>query len=512
VGGTLLIRADADGEIGTGHVMRCLALAQAWQKAGGQVFLLGDVAADAIRRRLRACDIDFLPISRRHPDPADLRATLQLVEQSRDELGSGETIWLAVDGYHFDAQYLEQVRGADARLLVIDDLGRLPPFDADLVLNQNLGAEQTDYPCDEYTTLLLGSPYVLLRQEYLARGCPERKIPELAQNVLVTLGGADPKNVTGMVAAGLAEMDLRDLEVRVVVGAANRHVKSLEQEFGRFPANWRLLKNVDDMPGLVAWADVAVAAAGTTAWELAFSGLPAALLALADHQLPVAERLAAAGAATSLGRADGLTHERIAAELSGLSKDAALRRRQSETGPLLVDGRGASRVVEVMQALDEPIPDERLQLRPAVEEDAKPLWRLANAPSVRKNSLSTDPIAWEEHVPWFRHKLADDTARIWVLDFEGLILGQIRYERAGDGTAETSLLVVATFRRRGLATMLLEETWQQACEELRADRVRAVVRRENVASRLIFVNADFTETGPAEIRGCACDVFERPAE
>jgi UDP-2,4-diacetamido-2,4,6-trideoxy-beta-L-altropyranose hydrolase len=511
VAGMLLIRTDADVEIGTGHAMRCLALARAWQAAGGRAVMLGHRTPEAICRRLRAADVEYQPLGQRHPDPADLATTLRLVDRLLDEDDSHDIPWLVVDGYHFDAEYIAGARQSEARLMVIDDLARLDRYDADVVLNQNLGAEKIDYPCDEHTSLLLGSRYVLLRQEFASVQPAVRAVPEGASKVLVTLGGADPENVTATVIRALELLDLPDVEAKVVVGGASRQGDSLQQQAARSAARVQILRNVEDMPGLMAWADVAVAAAGCTAWELAYSGLPAVLVELADNQEPIARRLADAGAAVRLGRAEDLPEQRIADELAALCRDAARRRRQSEAGRRLIDGRGVSRVIRVMQTLDAPFSEDHLEIRPAEREDARSLWRLANDPAVRKGSLSSEPIAWDEHAAWFERKLADDRTRIWVLDFDGLLLAVIRYERTEEDLVEVSLSVAAPFRRRGLASRMVRQTWQPACDELRATRVRAVVRRENAASRKTFVQAGFAEVGPAEVQGCPCEIFEKSA-
>lgn len=535
--GTLVIRADADSQIGTGHVMRCVALAQAWRAAGGRAILLSspgespqpETGDSPFLQRVVASGLEYQPLSHRHPHPGDFDATLGFLESISER---ATHTWLAVDGYHFDAAYVEAVRDCGSRVLLIDDgqfgvsslsssnASHLPSATAagcaNLLLNQNLGAENVDYACDEETTLLLGSRYLLLRPEFLDATPGGRSIPDVARKVLVTMGGADPHNDTALAIRALEQVN-SDLpggvEARIVLGGSfqRRHVELLQRQLARSSAGFQPLANVEDMPGLMNWADVALSAAGTTAWELAFLGVPATLLVVAENQRPVAERLAEAGAAVNLGCARRLTADRIAAEIVALCRDAGRRRRQCEAGRRLIDGRGAARVVAVMKALDDP-ELESLRLRPAALEDARPLWRLAGDPTVRRSSLSTGPIGWEEHAEWLDRlmkNVATGRAGIWVLDLEGVVLGSIRYEHDDQERIEVSLSVAAPFRRRGLAARLLEETWRRACEAMGARQVRAVVRRENAASRRAFARAGFTGLGPAEVRGCACEIFEK---
>jgi len=488
--GNLLIRADGDSRIGTGHVMRMLALAEAWQAAGGNVTFASDNPTGNVRRRIEAAGARFLPLRSRHPHPDDLADTRAFLGERQG--GSSPPMWVALDGYHFDRGYQRAIRGTETRLLVLDDAVQ-QHYDADVVLNQNLGVERLPHACDGNTVLLLGTRYALLRREFRRWRSFKRTIPETARRLLVTLGGADPKNVTLAVLKALGLADLPDLEARVVVGMANRNLKLLEEHV-RSPAaipptvSVELLTNVADMAELMAWADVAVGAGGTTCWETA---------------------MAEAQALTHLGRADELSPENIADALTLLCRDRGRRCRQAEIAQGLIDGRGSERVVAVMQSLDHPLPEDGMRLRPVADDDAGPLWRLANEPSVRAGSLSPEPFSWEDHSAWYAEKRSSNDARIWVLDLHGVILGVIRYDRDGNGTAVISLHVASPFRRRGLGTRLIEETRQRVRDELAVSRLKAVVRKENGPSLNTFLKNGFTRIASETIRQRPCHILER---
>ncbi len=174
-----------------------------------------------------------------------------------------------------------------------------------------------------------------------------------------------------------------------------------------------------------------------------------------------------------------------------------------------MDGRGSERVVAVMEALDGPIPEARLTLRRVAEGDMLAIWRLANAPSVRQSSLSPDPIPLDAHVKWFRENLSSADTRMWALDLEGLLVGQIRYERDAAKTVLVNFSVPAPFRRRGLGRMLVERTRKLAADQLGAKRLRAVVLQGNAASARVFVKLGFTEVTSKPVRGKPCYVFEQ---
>ena len=194
-----------------------------------------------------------------------------------------------LDGYHFDPAYQKAIREAGYRLLVVDDTAHLPAYHADVLLNQNIYAPQLTYSYDPHTVLLLGPMYALLRPEFLVWKEWERHIPDTARHILVTLGGGDSDNVTLKVIQALHDIRLPDLEIRVIVGPANPHRDSLVAAIEHGPHSVELLFDVTDMPGLMAWADIAVSAAGSTCWELLFMGLPSLVGVLADNQVPIAE-------------------------------------------------------------------------------------------------------------------------------------------------------------------------------------------------------------------------------
>ncbi|MCK4791586.1 MAG: UDP-2,4-diacetamido-2,4,6-trideoxy-beta-L-altropyranose hydrolase, partial [Desulfobacteraceae bacterium] len=293
-GNTLIIRVDAGTQIGTGHLMRCLALAQAWEDEGGEVTFVTACQTEGLLQRLRGEGFDIHELARPYPEPSDW-------DYTKGILAAYPNVWVVLDGYHFDEVYQQQVKEAGHRLLMIDDMAHLKHYYADIVLNQNLHAEQLHYAREPYTRLLLGTRYVLLRREFLAWRDWKREIPEIAQRVLVTLGGSDPENHTLKVIQALQEVDIPALEATVVIGASNPHTDVLEAAIRQSQTPIRLICNATNMPELMAWADVAVSAAGATVWELAWMRTPSVILIQADNQRRVAEELHQAGAVVSLG-------------------------------------------------------------------------------------------------------------------------------------------------------------------------------------------------------------------
>ncbi len=342
----VLIRADASVRMGTGHVMRCISLAQGWRHAGGAaVFALAESTA-ALEQRLRTEGFDFERLNVPAGGGEDVAQSIALARRHG-------AAWVIADGYHFGADYQRGIKNAGLHLLFIDDNGHASHYSADIILNQNLHARTELYTHREpHTRLLLGTRYVLLRQQFLRYRGWQRETPAVARKVLVTLGGTDPDNVTGKAIERLRGLDV---EAKIVVGGSNPHRAELESKIQNPKSKISLVVDAPDMPELMVWADVAITAGGTTCLEMCFLGLPACVLIIADNQAVSTQRLQETGAVFSLGRATDCSPDLMADALAGLMTDAHRRRGLSERGRALVDGCGAERVVMAVRGKTELI-------------------------------------------------------------------------------------------------------------------------------------------------------------
>jgi UDP-2,4-diacetamido-2,4,6-trideoxy-beta-L-altropyranose hydrolase len=331
----LWIRSDANAEMGTGHVMRCLALGQAWCDAGGEVTFSTACSNSALLARLRQDGFEVLPRQDAETWPA-----------SKDGAA-----WLVLDGYHFGAEHQLCARQAGYKVLVIDDMAGLPHYWADVVLNQNFGAERRNYQHEIYTRLLLGCSYALLRRDFLPWRSWRRNIPVVARKVLVTLGGSDPSNASLAVLNALKDIPIADLELFVLAGAANEHSDALRAFVEASPIQATYRKDSADMPTLLAWADFAVLAGGTTVWEAASMGLPMAVVITADNQKVVAEGASEAGCAWNTGLYSGALQRDFTATLWQLLESQQMREAMSHRGRRLVDAGGAARVTAALRRI-----------------------------------------------------------------------------------------------------------------------------------------------------------------
>jgi UDP-2,4-diacetamido-2,4,6-trideoxy-beta-L-altropyranose hydrolase len=480
----LLVRADADSNIGAGHVMRTLALAEAWQHEGGQAVFAAAELPSAVERRLSAEGIEAVPLRARRGTPEDAREVVELAQTRCAD-------WVIVDGYHFEADYQRTLKGAGLRVLVMDDGGRLSHYCADLVLSQNPQADPAMYrSCGTETELLLGTRFTLLRREFWKWRKWQRSVPDVAARVLVTFGGGDSGGGAEKAVRAVRKIEADDLECVVVGGAMSPEVALLE-EIARTPGRpVEIRHNVPDMAELMAWADIAVTAAGSTSLELAFMGLPGLLVTIADNQAPLAKCLAALGCALDLGRAELLDEATLARKLQALSKSRTAREAMASAGRNLVDGYGASRVVQRLLG-------GKVRLRDATSADAELLWRWANEPETRANSFSGQAISWSDHVDWLSEHLNSSASRLLVaVDQNDGPIGQARLDADGQG-AVLSISVDRGFRHQGLGSAIIPLVLKEATRSFGAAWVDALIKPENEASLRAFSSSGFVSTDRA---------------
>lgn len=354
-------RTDASMEIGTGHVMRCLTLADALREDGAQcVFLcrphvghllelIGARGHEAVTLPLHEADTPF-------SDPAlPVHAHWLGTNWATDAADSGAALagryvdWLVVDHYALDRRWEQAMRPHCRRLLVVDDLADRP-HDCDLLLDQNLGRRAEDYRglLPPAAQTLVGPHYALLRPEFAARrpeSLARREHPEF-RHLLITMGGADKDNATGVVLEALAGCDLPpDLRITVVLGPHAPFLDQVRAQAGTMPRPTRVLAGVGDMARLMTDADLAIGAAGSTSWERCCLGLPTIQLVLAENQKEVAAAFEGVGAAIAIPDATALQ-----TALSGLLKEPTFERLRTlaERSADICNGRGIAALVARM--------------------------------------------------------------------------------------------------------------------------------------------------------------------
>jgi len=341
----LIIRTDSSVTIGTGHVMRMIALAQAWKKRDGQVTFACAEITPSLEERIVKEGFELKQIEAEPGTLKDLNKTCAMISALQDT----KNCLVALDGYRFDSDFQLRLNKSGYRLMVMDDYGHAEFYHTDWLLNQNISAREDLYPNrSPETKLLLGTQYALLREDFLKYRGWKRKNPEVAKKILVTLGGSDPDNVTQEVIEALKDLDI---EAKILVGGSNPHIECLRnivEQNKQCKDSIELIVNASNMPELMAWSDMAVAAGGSTAWELSFMGVPSVFLVLADNQrdISLALELGQMGLSFDVGKED--MEIQLPNLIRMLISDQSLRKQFSANAAKAVDGFGAERVCDLL--------------------------------------------------------------------------------------------------------------------------------------------------------------------
>ena len=353
-------RTDASLQIGTGHVMRCLTLADALRERGAKSSFICRPHAghllDLIQQRghtakaLAPADDAFTATA--DPTHAKWLGTdwASDAAQTQQALGDQVVDWVVVDHYALDRLWEQTLRPHTRRIMVIDDLADRP-HDCDLLLDQNLGRQTQDYSSliSSQTQTLIGPSYALLRPEFAQwreRSLQRREPPWLTK-LLITMGGVDSDNVTGGVLDALCNCDLpADLRITVVMGPMAPWLAQVKAQATAMPRPTQVLAGISNMAQLMAESDLCIGAAGGSAWERCALGLPTLLLILAANQHSGAMALQSHEAAWIAADA-----QQLMAQMSSLfnkEMQTAELQKMSQAAAKLTTGNGASQVVELL--------------------------------------------------------------------------------------------------------------------------------------------------------------------
>lgn len=366
-------RVDASLQIGTGHLIRCLTLAEALRHQGAHSHFICRMhpghLIELIRQRgftLTALTTDpyistvnarLVDGSIAEPVHADwLGCNWQTdAEQTREVLNSIQPDWLVVDHYALDHRWEQSLQPNYRKLMVIDDLADRS-HECDLLIDQNLGRQGEDYKklVSSDCQVLAGPRYALLRPEFseLRAYSLQRRLQPVLRNILITMGGVDKPNATSLVLQTLKHCRLpADCRISVVMGQQAPWLSQVQALAQELPWPTEVLVNIDDMAQRMADSDLAIGAAGGTSWERCCLGLPAVMIVLADNQESGAHALQKMGAAHLLGRLDEVEMQ-LPIVINELVSPQRLHD-MSHAAAELIDGLGVERVLTAMRAFDE---------------------------------------------------------------------------------------------------------------------------------------------------------------
>lgn len=485
----IAFRTDVSNAIGSGHMARCLTLADALAASGHHCHFVTRDGPGFTPEIVtgRGHGISVLP-------PIEVNFTGDLthsgwlgIPQTRDAddtvavLGGGWD-WIVVDHYALDHRWQSAVRDSGRRILAIDDLADRS-HDCDLLLDQNPQSASARYSglLPSACTQLLGPRFALLRPEF---ACLKSTAPSSREGpLLVYFGGVDNAGATLLALEGIELAGLSDRGVVVVAGALNPHLPSIRAWVAAHPGSI-LFEGSTSLAELIASSRGGIGAAGATALERCCLALPTVVMTIAANQRPGAAALAALPAAIWLGDADRCDASSVAAALTTMENAPGLADSLARNGAALVDGEGTKRVVRAMEGA-------AVTVRHAAADDCDKVWGWRNHPATRERSLDSRTIPLADHRAWFTASLVNEDRRIFIAEMGDEGVGVIRFDRV-ECTALVSIFVAPERIGKGLGTSVLAE----GCMAIRRDwpelqAIDADIMATNPASRSIFMQVGF---------------------
>ncbi len=503
----VVFRCDASIQIGSGHVMRCLTLADALSKKGANCHFIirlhkGNMA-DFIEQR--GYEAHCLPNTEQNADSVqggltdyqyllgvdihtDAEQTLNVIKN----IIAHPVDWIIVDQYALDKTWEKAFRPFCKQIMIIDDLADRA-HDCDLLLDQTFGRSTENYEnlTPTHCTRLTGPQYALLRPEFVElreRSIMRRKTPKL-KKLLITLGGVDKDNVTERVLYSLQDCNLpKNCRIVIVMGRHAPWIGAVKKKATQMKWQTDVLVNIENMAQLMAESDLCIGAAGTTTIERCCLGLPTLLIVVANNQIETAEKLEKYGAVIYLGSSDCNYMKNLDFSLNSLIDDRSSYISLVENSFNVTDGNGIYRVAQRISPATLKT-EEEVYLRLANKDDACILFEWQSNYTTRQYSRNTETPTWNEHAIWFKSKIEDTKCVFYIIICNSKPSGYVRLDQleSKELEFEISIAIAPTMRSRGLgkeAINLLKYIHQN-------ESLIATVHEGNKVSHRLFQETGF---------------------
>lgn len=486
------IRVDASAQIGTGHFIRCLTLAEDLSRRGATVHFFSRHLPEYLRTMLTDRKLEFTQIGSTS-DPivfsdlahANWLGTTQQLDatQTREALFGESWDWLIVDHYALDIIWEKLLRTSVKKIAVIDDIANRV-HDCDVLIDQNLHDGSSDrYKglVPEQCVLLVGPSYALLRDEFRILRKKSRLRSGHVRRLLVFFGGMDESNLTTRVLNALSILELTGVAVDVVIGAQHSHF----EEIGRICSShgYNCYIQTNRMAQLMYEADLAIGAGGVAVWERCCLGLPSFVIQTAKNQEEQITTAASKGLIYAPQVSD-MSEAQISRHLLALLDNPGLLQALSLGSSIVVDGCGLWRVTNSF------IKNE-ICIRKASIHDSQNIFQWRNMPFVRSVSRNQNLIAWEDHQKWMTSVISSKSKNLLIGELRGSPVGVVRFD-LDDDLAEVSIYLAPEAQGQGLGECLLRcaEEWL-AANDPPLHRLKATVLGGNDRASKLFLRTDY---------------------
>lgn len=493
----VVFRVDASQYIGSGHVMRCLVLAQALRLDDYSVVFAtrpqkGDLVSFIRQQGFTVLSLMQPAVWQVPKTTADYSAWLQVNQHvdAKEFIGLFDSIDLIiVDHYGIDAAWHKVVKNAyDCKIVVIDDLVR--QHKADLIIDQTLLRNPCEYfALNPESIALTGTRYAILNADFATHHAAQKNTSYVLKDrprLLLTMGGIDAPNATLQVLKVLKRNCSTRPDVTILLSHRAPHYLQVKA-FADTESSW--LTHVDftnDMASLMCEHDIAIGAPGSTSWERACIGLPSIVVPLAENQQTICKQLNAVGASICVELSD-ISQSLMTAYESLLANYQSMRTVNLQ----LCDGLGGERIMKYINQLFR----NSLTLRLATKNDIKQVYEWQCHPETRRYAINKSVPSLAEHTAWMKNKLESkcDFFYIIKLDIEkgkdSVEVGVVRLDEVSDKTYTISIYIIPKYFGKGIARLALQKI--DVMHPLAT--IHADVLKENKASQRLFSRAGYQQ-------------------
>ena len=356
----ILIRADANSIIGTGHLSRMLALCETASKMGHLCCFVICVPSRDVKQKIQNAEHRIFEISSKGNSKKNGEETLsRIIFQEHDAQQTAlaikwfEPTWVIVDHYGLDFEWYQTINAYCENIMTVDDLANRS-LGCDVILNQNLGISPTQYSglLKENCEVLLGPRFALLRDEFSNWRdiSVSRRINPIVKNVLITMGGSDYSNITLSVLKILSDSaNSMHCRFTVVTGVSYIHGSNLKAFCEKSKLKIKLLSDIQNMAEVMAEADLCIGAGGSTSWERCCLGLPTIAISIANNQDAITDELHN----NRLAVKANLNDLRVKFDRFFMEDGTLLLKKLTDGSKKICDGKGAFRVIKFMEDFNE---------------------------------------------------------------------------------------------------------------------------------------------------------------
>lgn len=476
----MLFRTEASALIGMGHLMRCMSLAKMIKNNFDITFILEH----------------HLPLAEQMIKGE--KFNLEYIDKKMNENALyNEAEVVVLDGYNYNEETQKKVKANRKKLVFIDDVHN-QHFYADAIINVSDSVSKKDYSVEPYTKLFLGSKYALLRIEFIeaAKKAP-REITRV-NRVFLSMGGGDSANITLKALKALHTISSLT-NIHVVIGAVNPHREELQAHIDNTKGNTKIILhsglNAAEMISIMNECQVAICPASGTSLEVAAVGSGMISGYTATNQKGILSGLLEHKCAVSVGDLNAITVEELSNNIEQCIKDLSIINAMIKHQKKLVDGLSPLRIVNMFKELEADI-----EWRTASINDADLYFQWANDDVVRQNSFEQNKISYEEHVKWFKSKLASPDCFFYLFTKNNLPVGQVRIENKKEETV-IGVSVDEKFRGKGLGSLMLELASTDFFIKFPQKTISAYIKEDNAASIAIFKKANFENEEKVMVSG-----------